>query len=48
MEPGECASKWKSLQDKFVREVKKVREARVGMQGQNILLLGHSSLLWSS
>lgn len=33
MEPEECSSRWKSLRDKFVREVKKVKAGKSGDSG---------------
>ena len=33
MEPEECAARWKSLRDKFVRELKKVMGGKSGDAG---------------
>ena len=33
MKPEECASKWKKLRDKFVREVKKIKRGKSGDAG---------------
>lgn len=33
MEPEECCARWKTLRDKFVREVKKVKGGKSGDPG---------------
>ena len=33
MEPEECTARWKSLRDKFVRELKKVKGGKSGDAG---------------
>ena len=33
MEPEECGARWKSLRDKFVRELKKVKGGKSGDAG---------------
>ena len=48
MEAEECTTRWKSLRDKFVREVKKLKEAKVVMQDLSTHLLGHSIAYWNS
>ena len=48
VEPEECAARWKSLRDKFVKELEKVKGGKSGMQDHHTSLLGLSSVLWSS